>query len=104
MKLIKPTITDIPGDNSDCVMGRSGELVGFNRRLAIWRYGFLNGSDMHYAFAVRTAGFTWIMATHKGKVLDRADNILAFSLPQSWHDVIEEEVTFAQSRPDSSVH
>jgi len=104
VKFIKPTLTDIPGDTSDFVMGRSGELVGFSKRLAVWRYGFLGGSDMAAAFQVYTAGFIWIMATHKGKIVDRTDNILAFSLSQSWHDVIEEEVTFAQSRTNHSVH
>lgn len=89
MKFIKPTLSDIPGDSPNYIMGRSGELVGFNNRKAVWRYGFLTGSEMAEAFNVHTSAFIWIIADHDGEIIDRLNNVLAIELPQEWRNIIE---------------
>jgi hypothetical protein len=50
-------------------MARSGELVGASRSRAVWRFGFLPGSDAANAYGVSTEEFLWALADRHGKIL-----------------------------------
>lgn len=105
MQAVRPHV-DVPGDNAGylnqghthpLIMARSGDLVGFDADLAVWRFGFTNGSEAARAYGVSlpntVVGFVWVLATRKtGKV---REHFIGYStqLPAPWRNVIERDST-----------
>jgi hypothetical protein len=97
MKAVNPYV-EVPGDNSERIMARSGDCVGMNPTLAVWRFGFMITSEAGIAYnvAIKSTGseeygFLWILATRKtGKVRDSFRGF-AIELPDKFRQVIDWE-------------
>jgi len=90
-----PHITnlDLPGDSQDRIMDCSGQLVGFNKQLGIWRFGFWSNSDAAKAYGVSTNGFLWVLATLKtGKRKAIVKGGYASHLPKPFKTVLEANI------------
>lgn len=53
-------------------MARHGMLLGFSLTRALWRFGFVPGSDTSLAFGVYTRSPLWVLALHSGRALETA--------------------------------
>lgn len=108
MRAIKPSV-DVPGDNTltnhnrpwlrERIMDRCGELMGMNRDLAVWRFGFSPESEAAQAYGVcipkmgkEWPGFLWVLATRRtGKVKEKWLGY-AIELPSNFRAVIDFDV------------
>jgi hypothetical protein len=63
----QPTIS-IPEDREDGIIARSGDIVSWNNKLVLWRFGFLPESDSAKAYGVSTPSFTWVIADYDGNI------------------------------------
>jgi hypothetical protein len=51
-------------------MARHGVLLGFSTARALWRFGFVPGSDMAQVFMAYTDRPLWVLAMHSGRPLE----------------------------------
>lgn len=107
----KPYDIEIPGDNMDLIMMqddtelrprimfRNGELMGISKDLAVWRFGFPEGSESANAYGVclergsdGNMAFVWVLATRKSGLIRGVVRDWAVNLPQHFKNVIEAPV------------
>jgi hypothetical protein len=84
---VQPDI-NIPGDSSDKIMARSGDVIGITKSRVLWRFGFLPGSDSARAYGVSTPEFVWVKATWDGKALESFRGF-GTDLPKTFRNVID---------------
>lgn len=60
-------------------MARYGVLLGFSVARALWRFGFVTGSDISTAFGVCTRTPLYVLCWHTGRVVETA--LLPWSAP-----------------------
>lgn len=77
-----------PGTIRPRIMARSGQLRGFDRKHAIWVFGFLPGSDCALAFGVSVDRLLWVKATRKTAKVAETWEGFATDLPPSFRKVI----------------
>lgn len=98
-----PPYPDVPGDNADYIgdignpeairpriMARSGQLVGWNDRYAVWCFGFTPGSDAANAFgvAIEGGGLLFVLATRRtGKVRETFQG-WGLNMPKAFRKVV----------------
>lgn len=71
------------------IMHRSGELVGLSPNMAVWRFGFVAGSDSAEAFGCSTDSFIWVLATRRAGRIKEVVTGWALNLPASFQNVID---------------
>ncbi len=94
-----PPYPEVPGDNYEVIgllreriMARSGDCLGMNERLAVWRFGFLPNSEAANAYGVAVEdgeGFLWILATRKTGKVRASFRGYALDLPREFRTVID---------------
>lgn len=75
-------------DSKDNIMARDGSLVGFTRRKAVWRFGYLPESAHAKAHRIHVTQFMWVMSTWSGKELGRWWGY-ALALPPEFKAVLD---------------
>lgn len=88
-KVLMPPVS-IAGDEGR-IMARTGELVGFSKHRALWRFGFLANSEHALAFDISTDAFTWILVNHEGKPLAEARGSW-FEIPERFKKVVDAKI------------
>lgn len=69
MTAVMPQV-HVPGDAPGWPMRLYGELMGFSRRRAVWRYGFRPESLIAMAFGISTEFPVWALAFLGGTVIE----------------------------------
>jgi hypothetical protein len=89
---------EVPGDNEERIMARSGSCVGMNPTLAVWRFGFMIMSETGIAHnvAIKSTGseeygFLWVLATRKTGKVKQTFRGFAIELPSKFRQVIDWE-------------
>lgn len=70
-------------------MARHGVLLGFSVGRALWRFGFMDGSDLSRAFGVCTPRPLYVLAVHEGRALETILGEWAQSFPLRFAHVLE---------------
>ena len=88
MRPVSPYVPNIPGDRADLIMWRSGDLLGFSRSRAIWRFGFLHGSPAAQAYGCHTDRFLFVLADYRGRIHKRFYGF-GFELPKGFRRILD---------------
>jgi len=59
----------LEGDSAEHAMANHGLLAGFSDRRAVWRFGFVPGSQLARVFGVAAEFPTWVLTFHGGTVI-----------------------------------
>jgi hypothetical protein len=79
----------VPNDTKDKIMARSGELVGFSKTRAVWRFGFMDGSEDARVYGSHVPeGYRWALTNVVGKPLEWFDGY-AYELPKRFQKIIK---------------
>jgi hypothetical protein len=73
-------------------MARYGELLGFSVARALWRFGFVTGSDTALAFGVCTARPLYVVCWHTGRVVETMLLAWGDPLPARFAHVVEARI------------
>jgi hypothetical protein len=90
MIIIQPFVK-LQEDNEKRIMARSGAIVGFSRTRAVWRFGFLPGSDSAQAHGIAADEFLFVLADYRGEIL-ATFNGFALNLPKRFKKVIDSSI------------
>jgi hypothetical protein len=88
----------MPGPSG--IMHRTGELLGVSKDLAVWRFGFVEGSEAANAYGCHipadpetgAIGFLWVLATRRSGKVKETIRDWAVNLPDNFHQVINSPV------------
>lgn len=97
MNPIIPTI-DIPGDNEQKIMFRTGDIIGWNKDKYVARFGFLKGSDHAKMYKCHSETFIWILCHNSNKILEKFEGF-ACNLPKSFKDVLDDPMRIVETPP-----
>lgn len=72
------------------IMVRTFDMVGFSRTRAVWRMGFIKGSEAANAYGIDTGDelFLFVLSDYNGNIVDMF-NGAAFNLPENFRKVID---------------
>ncbi|MGH7186575.1 MAG: hypothetical protein ACREIB_09915 [Pseudomonadota bacterium] len=70
----------VEGDTAARVMACHGQLLGFGRARAVWRFGFVPGGSLARAFRAAAEQPLWALSVHSGTVLE----VFAGSWERAW--------------------
>lgn len=80
----------IESDRDDCIMGHSGNIIGYSRSRVVWSFGFAFGSRMAEACGCYVDAFIFVLTDQWGKELERHVGH-GFDLPSRFMNVLNSE-------------
>lgn len=101
MKPVIPVLFDIPGDTPNNLMGRDGNIVGWNKARYVVRYGYSMDSEEHRAHGCYlTKGSVWVLCDYAGNILERISGWCAADLPSNFLTVLNDPLRTVE-KPDT---